>query len=294
MQLNNITYSDKRIEHFRNTYDTWEKNLPEEVKCILLEMLKHYQYYSLQEVNKYLTELHEKLNNEYSVSDLDSLHTFIQKKEGRHNSSVDYYSSYMNINGISSYAGTTNISLISDVKWERIENIVIVDDCIGTGSTIQDFLGSIKKDLTGKRVFYITVHAMESAIPSIEALSKELGVEIIPIAHCYQKKALELQDIKEKYENASEVIEKYSCEVEVPKDYTFGFKDSRALVSFYNNTSNNTIGLFWHEDGGYQALFPRRKPEKPNWMKSNPTNMKENKNRRKSSNYNARERKNRI
>ena len=130
MLLKDITYSDKRIEHFRNTYDTWVKNLPEDVKCILLEMLKHYQYYSLQEVNKYLTELHEKLNDEYAVSDLDSLHTYIQKKDGRHNSSVDYYSSYMNINGISSYAGTTNISLIPDVKWERIENIVIIDDWV--------------------------------------------------------------------------------------------------------------------------------------------------------------------
>ena len=135
---------------------------------------------------------------------------------------------------------------------------------------------------------------MEDAVPNIEDISKELDVEIIPIAQCFQEKALELKDIREKHENAFEVIEKYSREVDVPEDYTFGFKNSQALVSFYNNTPNNTIGLFWHEASGYQALFPRRKQEKPNWMNNNPTNMRENKNRRKSSNYNARERKSRI
>ena len=41
--------------------------------------------------------------------------------------------------------------------------------------------------------------------------------------------------------------------------YKFGFDEIEALVSFYYNTPNNTLGLFWQNLTDFQALFERHK-----------------------------------
>lgn len=60
----------------------------------------------------------------------------------------------------------------------------------------------------------------------------------------------------------------------------FGFLGVESLVSFFNDTPNNTLGVFWKNTSKNKALFPRNIEEKPAWMK-----FKENKKQRNTSNY---------
>lgn len=65
----------------------------------------------------------------------------------------------------------------------------------------------------------------------------------------------------------------------------FGFSKSESLVSFYNDTPNNTLGVFWKNTSKNNALFPRNNERKPAWMR-----FKSDKKQRNESNY-AREKK---
>ena len=59
-----------------------------------------------------------------------------------------------------------------------------------------------------------------------------------------------------------------------------GYKNTEALVAFYNNTPNNTLPIFWTDVEDNKALFPRNDDEKPSWKM-----MKRDKELRSESNY---------
>ena len=60
----------------------------------------------------------------------------------------------------------------------------------------------------------------------------------------------------------------------------YGYSCTESLVAFFNDTPNNTLGIFWKNTDKNDALFPRNHEEKPAWMK-----FRENKKERMKSNY---------
>ena len=59
-----------------------------------------------------------------------------------------------------------------------------------------------------------------------------------------------------------------------------GYSCTESLVAFFNDTPNNTLGIFWKNTDKNDALFPRNQEEKPAWMK-----FREDKKDRMKSNY---------
>ena len=54
-----------------------------------------------------------------------------------------------------------------------------------------------------------------------------------------------------------------------------------ALVAFYNNTPNNTLGIIRYDTKSYTSLFPRKNDHVPHWMQ-----LKKRKQGRTRANYN--------
>ena len=61
----------------------------------------------------------------------------------------------------------------------------------------------------------------------------------------------------------------------------WGKGNAEGLVSFYNNTPNDTLGIFWKETNENEPLFPRNNDIRPKWRK-----MKKNRKYRKFQNAN--------
>ena len=72
----------------------------------------------------------------------------------------------------------------------------------------------------------------------------------------------------------------------VNPQYSLGKDESEGLVAFYNNTPNNTIGVFWQDTGNNKAIFPRDYGALPVWEMT-PKEMKKRKKERKINNYMA-------
>jgi hypothetical protein len=68
----------------------------------------------------------------------------------------------------------------------------------------------------------------------------------------------------------------------IPEKEIFGFEMSESLMAFYNNTPNNTLGIFRYDTEKYKSIFPRKNDKRPLWQR-----MKEEKEIRKKQNYNA-------
>lgn len=47
-----------------------------------------------------------------------------------------------------------------------------------------------------------------------------------------------------------------------------GYKDAEALMTFYNNTPNDTLGIFWFPIDDKKPIFSREMDIQPGWKRS--------------------------
>ena len=276
---------DERILYFDENYDAWISALPEEVVEIVLSMLEHFDYYSHQDANKLLRALHGKLMIHYNGKNPDALFTYIKKKDGKICSSIDYWSEYRIINKIDKNFCTDDIGTFPPSSWALVDSIVIIDDCCGTGGSLEKFMKFSGKDFTGKTVYYLVLHFLEQSKAMILHIENTYGVTIKVLAINSRMKASEIvsganaQETRKAVKAASEVMK-------INPKYFLGQDDSEGLMAFYNNTPNNTIGLFWYQSEKNNPVLPRDFGVVPKW-RPEAKQMKENKRKRKESNYMA-------
>jgi len=268
---------DEKIEEFQNNFDAWCLFSNDEEKKICLDLLKNFDYYSKQEVNTRLKEWHENLVEIFKVEPNDTIYTIIKNRSGRVNSSFEYFYEYIHINKINKYSRIEDINSINDEAYQHIQNIVIIDDCIGSGRTVKDYLTKYKEKLINKKIYLILIHLVVDFANELEDFAKENNYNLTILCRDRRAKAFGKEDdeFKQKFIMLSQ-------DKQIPQDYILGESQVEALMAFYNNTPNNTLGIFWYETENNVPLFPRVHDEKPEWMLKG---ILENRNKRKKQNY---------
>jgi hypothetical protein len=231
-----------------------------------------------------LQQLHQKLLSEECEED-NALYTYIKKKKGIISSSVDYWGEYRTQNRINKNFCTDDIDALPQQDWELIENIVIIDDCCGTGGSLEKFIKNSTKDFAGKTVYYLVLHALEDAQNTLAQIESKYAVIVKLIAINIRKKASSTI-CETAPEEVRQKISQASSELQIHESYHLGKDNSEGLMAFYNNTPNNTIGLFWFKAENYSPIFPRDFGAKPKWRPSI-NQMSGARKQRKESNYMA-------
>lgn len=140
-------------------------------------------------------------------------------------------------------------------------NILLLDDFIGTGGYVIDYLAELERRIPGistkHNIFVGTIVVMSNAIERI------LGRNVKEVISCVEirKGISDAEDLsiteKQKYKDTISAI---SAKNYLNNSYTFGYKESEALYSGAN-TPNNTFGIFWQrkDNNGkeFPAIFPR-------------------------------------
>lgn len=133
-------YEDKRTKYFSDIFDEWVKNIPSTAIEMIFYLLSRFCYYPHKLVNRYLVELHDRLITEGEITDDNTIYISIKSRTGIGNSSNDYWSEYKYQNNINKYSCIDDIRKISSMQHAAISNIVIIDDCSGSGKTLIDYL----------------------------------------------------------------------------------------------------------------------------------------------------------
>ena len=275
--------SDERIDSFNEHVDEWIASLPQEIVPLVLSMISSFDYYSHREANKMLSRLHDELGRDFGLSDNTALHTYIKKKGGRICSSVDYWQEYKSINKIDKNLCSDDLREIPEREWALIENIVIIDDCCGTGGSLEKFIKLSKRDFSGKTIYYLVLHALEAAKERITKVEEKYNLCIHLVSINTRKLATQIvspdnaEDIRGQLFTASK-------KMFIDEDYILGKDNSEGLMAFYNNTPNNTNGLFWCPSDRNNPIFPRDFGTTPPWRPSINT-MQKSKDQRKKDNY---------
>lgn len=275
---------DKRLASFLISFDKWIAQIPDSDKDIILTLIKNLEYYSRVDVNEFLEKLHKDLLNCNNVTDENTIYTFIKSKDGISNSSNDYWTNYKMLNEVNPNLCYEDINAIYDEQWKYISNIVFIDDFSGSGRSFIKELEKYGERFRGKNVYFIVVNIMSQAKQEIEDYAKAKDINIVIIKKFDQNKAFD-RDIFNDNDLAKEQFRCLSKQIKIPNNYIMGFEDSEALIAYYNNTPNNTLGLIHYDTENYSSIFPRNKPPRPSWQ-----NLKKRKDSRITANYNNKKR----
>lgn len=272
---------DDRLYEFDNNFENWLEQIPETNRPTVLTLIENIEYYSHKCTNKWLKTLHQRLiESNQNISVQNTIYVFIKSKYGKTNSSNDYWTEYKGINKLNSNICITDMDTIDEEFWKYIENIVFIDDFSGSGKSFTDELEKCPNRYKGKNIFFVTINIMLSATKKINDYCKEKGINVVLLSAFNQEKAFE-RDLFENNSKAKEEIKIISKKFDIPKNEIFGFRKGEALIVFYNNTPNNTLGIIRYNTKQYSSLFPRKDETIPDWAK-----MQREKIKRQNANYN--------
>ena len=270
--------SDEKIEAFKRKLPQYLEQLSPQMREILSKLLEYFDYYSHQIVNGYLRQLHTEVMSCENVELGNSVFCVLKSQRGTINSSYEYLIEYRHLNGISKYSIVPDLHDLTSEYLDNIENMILIDDFCGSGKTFIDYLETNKEIFLGKHVIYIVIHMMKEALERIQEYAIENQMNIDVISSKSSEKAFSItDDLGEKRECFKVEAQKLGLRKDTD---IYGYSCTESLVAFFNDTPNNTLGIFWKNTDKNDALFPRNQEEKPAWMK-----LKENRKHRMESNY---------
>lgn len=253
---------DSRISMAIDKIDDWIKDFDEEEKDILCNLLRKFNYYTYSNIFSIIKVLSDESIKKFLISNDNSVISVIRKKDGKLGSSSEYMLLHRQISGLSKNIYYDSLDGIKTEEWNYIKNVIFIDDCSGTGKTFVNFLKTQKKSFSDKRIILVVIEIMEEAQNYIQNYALQSGMNIEIFAYDTKEKAFKNEKIS--VQNAFVEMSKKHGVIE---SYIKGYDKTEALMAFYNNTPNNTLGLFWFPTERNSAIFPRELDERPGWKK---------------------------
>jgi len=256
----------KEKSELRNKLESWLKGATETEAAILLELFAHSSYFSKRKVNNIFFNYYKKMKNkEYSIF------TAIESQEIRQNSSHTYLNEFALVSGVSDYSIVPMFTGFGKENLAYIKQIVFIDDIVGTGKTVTDYFETVKHLFTEKKIILWVICITECAKEKIEQYAKDNDINIEICAYKVEEKAFEggyIFDIEEAGQNELIIsdLEKRLWKYKTD-EYILGKDKSQCLLSFYNDTPNNTLSSFWFCSASWKPIFSRKKKQKPMWLK---------------------------
>ncbi len=251
---------DDRIDGAIDKFEEWISEFDEREREVLAKILPKFNYYSKKGISKIIRDLCTESIKKYGISNADSVISVVRKVDGKHNSSYDYWMLHRWVSGLSNDIYYDSVDDISEKYWKNIKKVVYVDDCSGTGKQFVTFMKRQRKSYLDKEVVLLVIEAVEEAKVYIKSELEKEGINIKIMSYTTKEKAL-----KSLLEEEKKIFCDMSQKQEILSKYILGFEEAEALMAFYNNTPNDTLGVFWFNSKVNEPIFPRKLEEKPEW-----------------------------
>ena len=272
-----IKNDDDRILKFKEELPLFIQEFDDSSMSMIESLLYRFDYFSHENVNKRLVELYAKISRDYELDPILTAYSTIKSVTGIINSSNDYISDFKILNGISKNYVFTDVDMAAGrAEWLYFDTIVLIDDICGSGDTLKKFLKDRYDIFKGKRIIYVVICAMSKAIDKIERFASNNGFNIVVECSVKLDKALEDSELKcrkNEFKRLSENLDIYGQDI-------LGHRKAESLVAYYNNTPNNTLGIFRKVTSKNHPIFPRYDD-----AKINIDEMKKAREKRKKNNY---------
>lgn len=232
----------------------WLEQFDESEKTEMLALLAHYDYYSSNKIQEIVQKLYLKFRQECDSKDV--VFTKIGKEIGTSFSSI-FFLSFWQYNDLYDYSQEDFDRIVN--RQDIPSNIVFVDDYFGTGKTFIKYLSALlsqNPNIKNKKIYFVAQQGSYIGKEKIEEFAIMNQLQLALIVNKYTKKAFEYGYI---YKNNAQEHRKLYADIYDKRmdddSYKFGYEQIEALISFHYNTPNNTLGIFWQNMCGFNALF---------------------------------------
>lgn len=154
---------------------------------------------------------------------------------------------------------------IARTNLDNYDSIILIDDFVGSGNQAIEFwvdtISLIAQNKKEIQIIYVALAGYRDGKKNIESKTP-IKVEILHELTEFDK-AFSPTNIFDDYHEANQVsriFKSYGLSLE-PK-FPLGYGGNQALFSFFYNTPNNTLPIFWSTKKGWKPLFPRAEPKK--------------------------------
>ncbi len=241
----------------KNRIELWLNQFEKEERKEMLRLLYHFDYYSSHKIPQIVKSLYLKFREICDSEDV--VFAKVEKQFGTSFSSI-FFMSFWFQNNLYDYTEENLSNIICEE--DLTENLVIVDDYFGSGESFIKYINklvTLNPNIKLKNIYFIAHQGSYIGKKAIDDYAAKNKVNITIIVNKYSKKAFEYGNIYS--ESLADKHRQLYSEIYDKRNqnpfFKFGYGEVEALVSFYYNTPNNTLGLFWQNMCGFKALFSR-------------------------------------
>ena len=247
----------------------------EKAECYLIyELLNRFFFLYPEDMDRCWKEMVNQIFNVWKLDHKDTQIVAMAKGDHADSSQAVLHMLKMQIGQIGQSVPLTS-TIEASIKYvERKPCIVIVDEFIGSGDTVNSRIEYLKKEFNEKqissevrskiKIYICVVAAMAHSLSNVEALTD--GVFAV---HCLKKGISGYYEFPKLTEKLNVMLQMESRLEYSPdsKYFPFGYKKSEALYGVYGwNAVNNLFPIFWWDElkGGKRRtpLFIRVKDVK--------------------------------
>lgn len=259
---------DSKTEHLSTKIGKFVAQLNDDFETgnLLLELLKHYNYYSKSKIDEILIDIYSIINNDLKLVSGKTIYSRIED-DSKIDSSNWFLEEFKVLNDISNYY-SHDISKVKLEDFDYIDNVIFFDDVVGSGKTVERFFNENKEKLLKTNNYIFCIEILDDGFSYLSEYFKVNNIRCEIIPQNIQKKAFAKGYIFEQDNIENEAL----MEIHEKKlwgkseKFILGFENSQALISFFRNTPNNTISSFWFSNERWIGLFPRN-DQKPVFLK---------------------------
>ena len=260
-------FDDREGANFEREIDIWLAQFDDEEQEFLLECLEKYSYFRDAEYRYAIRTLYNDFNCKNPDWKEHSKIFMMNKENGRVSNSNGFFIDFWKINNIKNEC-KNEVGLFENC-FDLFDNIVFIDDFIGTGNSVVTYLNTQFKKfpiLKSKSIHILCLYLTKSGELALEnyATDNSLNLQLY-----YYRKGDKF--FKEgHYYSGNNLIEKIDMYSKIWDGkfanfaYKYGYGDIQSLCSINDDTPNNTLGIFWKKSTNYSPLFKRYQEDSTN------------------------------
>ncbi|MFB9860168.1 hypothetical protein ACFPFV_08080 [Salinicoccus siamensis] len=250
-------------------------NIDADTKNIVKNLMYQFTYFSKREIKEqFIPYIGITVSN--ISTDVKIIFSNITDKQAKYNSSSHILSLFLdefnlpnqNVLNLHHILFTTEYEenpLLEKYKkiLEGKNSIVFIDDFVGSGNTLKNFIEELKRNfnLHGKNLIFIILTLRKEIEEEIKKtyIDEEFHIEFY--VYNYTCNLIENLYLDSNFYNQVKRLER--DKIKVSKNYILGYDRSMLLVGSYRNTPNNTLASLWWENRGYKGPFERKREINP-------------------------------
>ncbi len=236
----------------------WSFCSTNEKKDLMLDLLKRFHFVESEEYKKLEQSIYDYIINEWKL-DLAKTSFFPisdgKKPDGSVWATYNFRQHFLKyFNKVPFYDRITQ-------AWgcKQKENIVLIDDFLGSGNKLKSKIKYIKKIKPRNHIYCVCPMGLKYGVDNLSQEFPDVNF-YIPLV---MNKAISDYYSGEKVTKNKKYIKEITENMQIKKhkDY-LGYKQSEALCAYkdYNNIPNNVFPIFWGENtGNLETMFTRNK-----------------------------------